>query len=78
MEAVNTNPEMEEISILGSQDLLLPQHDSERKLKFEYFIVPHLTAKKAEKFVKVLNHLSYFYKRFFFADNEVLPVSIDM
>jgi hypothetical protein len=39
MEAVDINPEMEEFSVLGSQDILLLQSDSESKLKFDYFIL---------------------------------------
>jgi len=48
MEAACTHREMEEISVLSSQDLLLLQPDSESELKFEYFIVPQLTAQNCE------------------------------
>jgi hypothetical protein len=77
MGAVWTKPEMQQMSVLSSQELLLllllllllPA--GERKLKSQYFIIPELTAEKSRKFGKVLNHLSYFLKSFFFADCEV-------
>jgi hypothetical protein len=47
MVAIYSNPEMEDISVPGSQNRLLLQRDRESKLKFQYFIVPQLTAKRA-------------------------------
>jgi hypothetical protein len=48
MDAIDTNPEMEDISEPGSQDHLLLRYDKESKLKFHYFIVPRTSAYRKE------------------------------